>query len=213
MKVIPREAKRITYSTEIRTLKYEAFTEIQRALVRGCLLGDGCLIQNWSATNYRMSINHSARQKEYIDWKYALLQPFVRTPPRLYKPTNAYRIQTVSHSELSAMRRIWYPDGSKIIPVNIKDVLRSRLTVATWFMDDGNIRKSQGRVYGYYLNTQSFSRIENEQLAEILGDIIGGKVLVLGNHGYYRLYIGADRERFKNYIQEHVIPSMQYKLG
>ena len=66
MKVIPREAGRVTYSTEIRDLKKIGFDEYQRAVIIGSILGDGCLCENWSKTNYRLLIMHSVDQKEYI---------------------------------------------------------------------------------------------------------------------------------------------------
>ena len=59
MKAIPREAGRITYSTDIRNLKKLRITDIQKAVVIGSILGDGNLNSNWSNTNYRLKISHS----------------------------------------------------------------------------------------------------------------------------------------------------------
>ena len=74
MKVIPREAGRVTYSTEIRNLKSVNFSEYQKAVIIGSILGDGCLCENWSKSNYRLMISHSIDQKEYIGWKYKILK-------------------------------------------------------------------------------------------------------------------------------------------
>ena len=80
-------------------------------------------------------------------------------------------------------------------------------------MDDGNIRKDDGRIYGYYLNTHSFTKQENYKLVEALRDRFGIRTLVLKNKNKHRLYIGTDRKLFANIIKDIVIPSLRYKLS
>ena len=129
MKIIPREARRITYSTEIRNLKKLSFSEIQKDIIVGNLLGDGHLCQNW-------------------------------------------------------------------------------------FMDDGNVVKKSGKVVGFHLNTQSFTRDENLKLLNFFRsvDIVGA---LEKNHGKYRIGIWRkpSRDIFLEIIKDHIIPSMKYKLG
>lgn len=215
--VIPRESRRITYSSEIRQLKTLSFTENQRAIVVGSVLGDGCLHPNWSKTNYTLKITRSEKQYEYVKWQYANLQPFVRTPPRFYEPTLSYTIRTVSHSELSKLYTEFYLNGKKVLPLRLEDYLKNPLTVAVWFMDDGNIVRVRkgGSVKGYHLNTQSFSRIENALIEKLFKDLHGINSNIEINHGYSRVAIWQkkSREKFKQLIAEHIIPSMQYKLG
>lgn len=59
---IPREAGRVTYSTNIRALKRIPMSELQ-SLITGSLLGDVCLHENWSKTNYRLQVRHSKDQE------------------------------------------------------------------------------------------------------------------------------------------------------
>ncbi len=68
--VIPRGGKRITYSSEIRKLKSVSFSEEQKSIVLGSLLGDGSLTKAWSGSskNYRFAITHSIKQEDYIKW-------------------------------------------------------------------------------------------------------------------------------------------------
>jgi hypothetical protein len=81
-------------------------------------------------------------------------------------------------------------------------------------MDDGNIRKVGDRVYGYYLNTQSFSFAENEILANILQSQFGIHAMIYRNHGKPRLYIGAKSKLiFRSLLEPYVLPSLKYKLG
>ncbi len=214
MKVIPREAGRVTYSTEIRSLKNIPFTDVQKALVIGSILGDGCLCENWSKTNYRLFINHCLEQKEYLLWKYDVLKNFILSEPRFYARNNSLTIRTISHSELSELRKIFYPKGKKIIPDNIEEFLVNPLVLAIWFMDDGNARKRNGLVTCYDINTQSFNLKENKKLVSVLKDLYGFNVTINLNNGYYRLHISAlDKLKFKECIKKFVVDSMKYKLG
>jgi len=125
---------------------------------------------------------------------------------------NPSLFRTISHPILTNLSDIFYPDKKKIIPKNIENFLNPTV-IAVWYMDDGNIRRDNGKVYGYYLNTQSFSEEENHNLKGILKDKFGINFLVLKNKGKHRLYVGVDRNKFRNLIDDLVIPSMQYKLG
>jgi len=215
MKAIPREAGRITYSTDIRNLKNALkITDIQRAVIVGSILGDGNLSGNWSNTNYRLKISHSVKQSEYLLWKYEVLKDFVLTQPQVYEKTKSISFRTISHNEFTEFYKLFYPFGKKIIPRNIKDLTKDPITIAIWFMDDGNIRKVREKIYGYYLNTQSFSLVENKVLIEALKSNFGINSMVMKNQGKYRIYIGAEGKKlFSELIKNLVIQSMQYKIG
>ncbi|MEN9524540.1 MAG: endonuclease family [Candidatus Parcubacteria bacterium] len=111
--MIPRETRRVTYSTEIRNLKKLGFNEFQKAVIIGTILGDGCLCENWSKTNYRLLIMHSVDQKEYILWKYSILKQWILSEPRFYSKNNSLTIHTISHPELTGLHGIFYRDNKK----------------------------------------------------------------------------------------------------
>lgn len=214
MKAIPREAGRITYSTEIRNLKKISFNEYQKAVIIGSILGDGCLCPNWSKTNYRLIISHSTDQEEYIRWKYEILKQWILTTPRYYDKNRSLTIRTISHSELTELRRMFYVKTRKIIPSNILDLMRNPVTIAVWFMDDGNVLKSKGKVRAYHINTQSFTFEENQKLSRILQEIHGVHTMVQKNNGYHRLYVNSKSVvTFANIVRPHLHPSLLYKLG
>ncbi len=209
MKAIPREAGRITYSTEIRNLKKIGFSEYQKAVIIGSILGDGCLCENWSKTNYRLIISHSINQKEYIEWKYEILKQWILTKPRYYEGNRSLTIRTISHPELTTLRDIFYLNGKKIIPKNIFHLIKNPITIAVWFMDDGNVNND-----AYNLNTQSFTQEENLFLVLMLKKEYGITCTIENNNGYPRLYIWKESAPlFRQIIYEFVIPSMRYKLG
>ncbi|MFA6519741.1 MAG: LAGLIDADG endonuclease [Candidatus Paceibacterota bacterium] len=215
MMVIPREAGRITYSANIRKMKRIPLDEYQKAIIVGTILGDAYLEANWSKTNYRMGIRHSVDQKEYVQWLYEILKPLVLTPPQYYERTRSTWFRTISHPELSEWQKIFYREGKKVIPETISQYLSNPVTIAVWFMDDGNVVTRKGKTSGYHLNTQSFSESENRLLAEAINELYGIRCTLERNHKYYRLaiYQKWSRDAFATLIRKYLLPSMIYKIG
>jgi hypothetical protein len=216
---IPRETRKITYSTEIRNLiKRLSLSDYQRAVLIGNILGDGHLEPNWSKTNYKLKINHQLKHKDYVMWEYDVFREWVLTEPKLDKWNNSFQFRTISHREITGLRDKFYKDGKKIIPSDINTYLSNPITLAVWFMDDGNaifVRYGEERkLRGYHLNSQSFTPEENLILKKNLFDIYGLSVGVEKNHGNFRIYINKSSvPRFKELVSKYVIPSLQYKLG
>lgn len=215
MRAIPREAGRVTYSTEIRSLKKVPFTAMQKAPVIGSILGDGCLCENWSKTNYRLFINHCIEQKDYVWWKYDILKNYILSEPRYYARNNSLTIRTISHSELSELRNTFYKNKQKIIPQNIQEFLVDPRVLAIWFMDDGNAIVRNMKNVGYHINTQSFTLEENELLAKCLYELYGIEVILEINHGKYRLAIWKQdsRNKIRSLLEPYMLKDMLYKLG
>ena len=97
----------------------------------------------------------------------------------------------------------------------MEEYIKSPLVLAVWFMDDGNIVKSNNKPRGYHLNTQSFSFLENKRIVTLFEKMHGIHSNTEDNHGYFRIAIWQkeSREKFRELIKEFIIPSMQYKLG
>ena len=212
---IPREAGRITYSTDIRNRKRISLTEHQKTIVVGAVLGDAGLYGNWSNTNYRLQVRQCLKQSAYVEWTYQALAPLVLTPPQYYERTRSMWFRTISHPELTQLHMVFYRDGKKIIPENISEYIQNPMTIAVWFMDDGNVIKHKNVVRGYHLNTQSFTQEENERLATWFESVYRIRCSIEQNHGKPRLAIWqrASREAFATLVEEYLLPSMKYKLG
>ncbi|TSC91395.1 MAG: cytochrome c oxidase subunit 1 [Parcubacteria group bacterium Licking1014_17] len=219
MQVIPREARKITYSTEIRNLiKKLTLTEYQRAVLIGNILGDGHLEPNWSKTNYKLKVNHNIKHKDYVFWKYEIFKEWVLTAPKLDGWNNSFQFRTVSHREITELRtelrNEFYRNGRKIIPSNIDAYLKNPVTLAVWFMDDGNAIKASGYFRGYHINSQSFTDEENVKIKGMLSKMYDLSMGLEKNHGHYRMYINkSSAQKFHNLIVDYIIPSMRYKLG
>jgi hypothetical protein len=214
--VIPREAGRITYSTEIRDLKKRlSLSDYQRSVVVGSLLGDANLTANWSKTNFSLQIAHSIKQKDYVAWKYEVLRDWFLSPPRYYARNQSLTIKTISHPEITQLAKLFYCNSRKVLPDNVIDIIRDPISLAVWFMDDGNIIRREGKVYGYHLNTQSFSREENDIISQILYKVHGIENLLEKNHGRYRIRImrKESRSKFQDIIRQYILPEMKYKLS
>ncbi len=213
---IPREAGRTTYSTEIRNLKKRlSLNDYQRSVVIGSLLGDGSLTANWSKTNFSFQVAHSKKQEAYILWKYGVLKDWILSKPRYYPRNNSITIKTISHPEITDLAKLFYPNGKKVLPRNLKQLVQDPIILAVWYMDDGNIIRRNGKVYGYHFNTQSFSKHENLMISQALYDVCGLENMPELNHGRYRLRImkKESRNKFQKLIGKYILPEMKYKLS
>jgi hypothetical protein len=120
------------------------FLKFQREAIIGMILGDSYL-QPTGKRNARLRIEHSLSQKDYIFWKYELLKNIAQSKPKLIRRYNPiwrksysyYRFQTFSSPLLGKFRRWFYQDNKKVIPHNICNLLKSPLSLAVWYMDDG----------------------------------------------------------------------------
>jgi hypothetical protein len=220
METTPRKARRITYSTEIRNLKKRlSLSDAQKAFAIGTILGDANLELNWSKTNYKIRFAHSEKQKDYVSWKYQNLKDWILTKPRYYSKTKSYFFNTISHTDITSLAEIFIKNNKKVIPENISELLENPLTLAVWFMDDGNAIHRNAELHGFHINSQSYTLKENILLRDSLRFIYNLSVEVEKNnhnkHGedYYRLRINKSSiDTFQNMLVDHIIPAMQYKL-
>ena len=187
-----------------------SLSDIQKATLIGSLLGDGYLSGSLrDRINYRLEINHSVKQREYVLWKYEIFSEWILSLPKYRSKTRSLRLRTISHPELTFFHELFYSDGRKIIPNNIGAILRDPLTLAVWFMDDGTRIKD----YGVTINSQSFNETENNLLQKVLLKNFGISSSLHNDKGNKRLYIGRHSvENFIKIVNPFVLPSMKYKF-
>lgn len=156
-----------------------------------------------------LEINHSATQREYVDWKFTLLESISRSAPKERRGNGrriAYRFYTRQSPEITKLMNIWYADGKKCIP---KNVPIDHIALAVWFMDDG----SMCRESDVYLNTQQFNLTDQELL---LGQLrrMGLEASLNRDKQYHRIrFLKSSVPILKKLIKKHIVPSMQYKIG
>ncbi len=186
-----------------------SLTQLERSIIIGSLFGDGYLRIVPGRSNALLEINHTIHQKEYVDWKYDMLKFICKSGP---VPRNgngtriAYRFTTRQHAELTKLHNLFYVNGKKHIPDNIR---LNPVMLAIWYMDDG----SKCGTSSFYLNTQQFNSDDQIRCMKMLADV-GIETTLNKDKEYSRIRIKcASLNIFFNLIEPHIIPSMYYKLG
>lgn len=189
----------------------------QRSIIIGMLLGDGHLETLNNGRTYRLRVEHSVKQKEYIKWLYEQFKDFVHQKPRIRikklkgKEFLSYCFVTYSIGSFRFYAQQFYADGKKIIPKIIKKLL-DPLSLAIWFMDDGSWKSNQHRTY--IIHALGYKKKELLLVKKAIEQRFGITTGVHKQYNKWRLYICSDSaENFKNLIEPYVIPSMKYKLG
>ena len=190
--------------------------KIQREVIVGVLLGDGCLESQNSGRTYRLKIEQPARHREYVDHLYGLFEDWVRTPPRddEVRASNGSVMTnvvfaTLSHPALRFFAHSFNAGGTKSVPKLIHRMLSPR-AIAYWFMDDRSMKSSQSK--SIVLNTQCSELPDVERLAAALSSY-ELEVKPRKQHDGWQLYVsGRSYERFVALVDPFVIESMRYKI-
>ena len=190
-------------------------TKEQKEIIVGILLGDAHL-ETANGRTYRLKIEHSVKQRDYVWHLYEKLKTLAAAPPKervRYYNGRAYKkvwFNTKYTGRLRFFAHQFYRDGKKRVPKLIHRWLTPR-AMAYWFMDDGSIKSHQ--TLGLILNTQSFSRKDVERLVKVLRERYGISCKERKQREGYQIYISSDSyETFRKLIEPYIIPSMTYKL-
>ena len=185
-----------------------SLTQLQKSLLLGTVLGDGYIRKFPGRKDALLEINHSFKQKEYVDWKYKILENVSASQPKSRngnKGRIAYRFYTKQLPEISELMNMFYLNGKKIIPDKIN---LDPISLAVWYMDDG----SQCRDCDMYLNTQQFDLKDQIKLIERLKEL-GLEARINKDKNYYRLrFIKSSIPKLKELIKSYIVPSMSYKI-
>jgi hypothetical protein len=147
---------------------------LKQALI-GLLLGDVYANRLKAHHNTRLSFDQSKdKHSDYLNYLYDLFEPFVGT-----KPTSTNRkpdkrtgltydsliFKTLAFPCFNEFYELFYPNGTKIVPLNISEYLTG-VSLAFWIMDDGG-----KTTYGdLLLHTNSYTLEEVELLVSVLNN-------------------------------------------
>jgi hypothetical protein len=111
---------------------------------------------------------------------------------------------------LGRLKRHFYDEqGRKRIPENIAQLLKSPLSLAVWFMDDGHYYSRDGSAHIYL---PRYSDEEIERLVTALVQNFGLKPKVVWKKGYPCLYFPREEtERLMAIIKPWMPACMRYK--
>lgn len=187
-------------------------SELQKEILVGLLLGDGCLEKTKNSLGARLKVGQSIKQIEFATWLYQQFLNFVRTPPRI-KNRNIHQevvFNTLTHPSFKDFYDWFYPEGKKIIPINISQLL-TPTAFAVWFMGDGSVKSKECR--GRILNTQSFSRSDIERLIFILESKFNLRSSIRTQKDGLQIYISAKSAFVLNdLLKDKILPNFKYKL-
>ena len=191
-------------------------SKTENNILLGMILGDAHIRQ--LKKEARFEIGHSVKQKDYVFWKYEKLKRWVISKPHLSRTYDSrydkfyskWRFRTKSHRAFTFLRKLFYPNGKKIVPKNIKSILKSPLSLAVWYMDDGGRRND---CYGLFLNTLSFTEKENLLLSKVLKNNFSVNTHIHWIQDGFRLYVpSSDSAKFCKIVNPYILNSLKYKL-
>ncbi len=185
----------------------------QGEIIIGTLLGDGFLERNG---NYvRLIIDHSTKQRSYVEWMYKELKSFggqVVYKKQFDPRTNQFYHHSVFRSQTSpALEQyysLFYRDKRKSIPLALPKII-TPLILAIWFMDDGYRRNDCNAAR---LNTQSYTIKEHEIIQQALSTL-GIQSTIHKQKQNLVIYIPShSMNRLRQLLKGLIIPEMEYKI-
>lgn len=191
-------------------------TPRQMEIILGSLLGDCCLKKN-SASSY-LSISHTIKHKEYIDWLYKELESICPTPPNQYLSKGKYItcwFLSEARKDLKVLRDKLYTPTKKINEWWINQI--GPLGLAVWYMDDGSMLYVNKSKLIYSFATNSFSEEENYMLSKLLKEKfdLNTEVKPCNKKSgmQYNIFIAEDSfDKFTSIISPYIVGCMKYKL-
>jgi LAGLIDADG DNA endonuclease family len=186
-------------------------SKVQREVLTGTLLGDGCLAHH--GRFHRLHIKHKLAHFSLVEFKYEVFRDFVSMPLHRFdqrlrgQSYPCVQFATPTHPEFSEWHSRFYIGRRKIAPLDIADHL-TPLGLAVWFMDDGAADYA-----GATIQTHNFLRDEVECLAGVLDDSFGLAASIRANKGGWILYVKASMmEALQRLIEPHLVEGFEYKL-
>jgi hypothetical protein len=186
---------------KINSGTYQSSKEVHQAVL-GMMLGDGYIRHK----SYSFHCAHSEKQRSYIEHKALMLGLNVMDKPTKKYPT--VKITSKSSPYWRSLRKLFYPDGVKIINKNIlKDF--SIISLAYLFMDDGHLKLNKKLAE---IATCGFTNEEVDLLIDKIHEL-GIKCYRRENSKYPRIYFSIEQTKvLSEKIAPYVVESMNYKI-
>ncbi len=191
--------------------KLGEFTEIQKQVIIGSLLGDASLHKPKNGVNYHFSVAHCAEQREYLEFKHQLLVPlssnidiYSHLDKRYNHVYTTHRFHTKSHPYLTELEKLFYTNRTKKIPLVLIEQMEP-IALAMWYLDDGNVAKRT-----HQIASVCFEFDELKEACEIISAKFDLKCYPQESR---RTFIASEsNEKFISIIEPFTPISMRYKL-
>jgi hypothetical protein len=209
----PVKPKRLT---NLEKSQFTLSDELKEILV-GLILGD--LYLNKQSSNVRLMFKQGIVHKHYLMHLYEIFSGYCSSGPnftnaapdsRTGKVYTSLYFNTYSLPCFVPLYDLFYPDGKKIIPSNIGELL-TELSLAYWLCDDGTFVKGRDIVI---LCTESFSESEVDLLLAVLSNKFGMKCRKNKRGNGFRICIvKSSLNKLRELVQSHLPSSMLHKIG
>ena len=187
-------------------------SNVQRSVLVGTLLGDGCLAKH--GRHHRLHVKHKGAHASLVEWKREIFSPFISMQLHRFDQKLGLRrypcvqFATRTHPVFTEWHRRFYVEGRKTVPGDIRGLL-DPVALAVWFMDDGAVDHA-----GLTFQTHSFTRDEVMVLMEALQERFHLAVNLRRNRGAWVIYVQERSVRlFAEIIGPHLLPEFTYKLN
>jgi hypothetical protein len=198
--------------------KFTLSDELKQILI-GLILGDLHIPKKTLNSNPYLQFAQGTVHEQYLMHLYDLFSSYCKSAPKIInelpdkrtgKIYTKVRFITRSLPCFNELYELFYPEGNKIIPLNIGDLL-THLSLAYWICDDGCFCKTQRVVY---LSTNSFSFVELNHLINVLTNKYNLKCTINKNNGGLRIRISSKSLPVLQALLAPVMPPMMlHKIG
>ena len=187
----------------------------QKSVIIGLILSDGGLtFSSKRSKNARLEFKQSLAHFQYVVFVFNILSHYCSSSPRLTSGIRAGKrffsleFFTRTMSCLTELRSLFYPNGIKIIPNDIFNML-TPIALAHIIMGDGSVSP-----HGLIICTDSYTIEDTIRLINVL--IIKFSLecsLYIHKQNQYRIYIRqGSMASLLNIVSPFMHPSMLYKL-
>lgn len=193
-------------------------SSLETEILVGTLLGDSCVRYVYKGCKYpNLTFCHCPEQEEYFKWKADKLVN-LKSSSNLYNNnyikknglTNKRLIFTGSNMPcLEHIRKVFYPNGIKIIPIKFLKNTFTELSLYCLFMDDGSYDKNGN---SYIINTQCFSKENLQEFVILLKEKFNLDFSIKSDNSLY-LKHSSNKIMQNLLIRNNECESMSYKCG
>lgn len=184
----------------------------QKDILIGTILGDSGL--KYRGRHCRLHVKHSINQLSLVEYKREVFKNITSMKINKFiqkvkgKDYGFAEFVTLTHSQFTEYHKIFYKEGKKIVPRSIKDMLKTPLSLAVWFMDDGAADYA-----GATLQTHCFSLQEVEIIRKTIKDNFSLETTKRKNKKKWIIYFPkSTMNSLKKIIQPYMLKQFYYKL-
>jgi len=206
------------YLTQLERSKRVLTPQRQEILV-GCILGDVVVTKVKRGINPLIKFEQSLVHQKYLEHLYSLFNPYCASGPKIEtrgpnKITgNVYSSIYFITRSLPCFRELFelfYPDGQKIVPLNIGALLTA-LSLAYWISDDGSFDQ---RDHCVDLHTEGFTLADVNLLIKTLNDKWDLKCTINKSGKGHKIRIPRKSlPILKDLLKDIMPPMMMHKIG